>query len=297
MGACARGADSNRGSPAGLEVSEPAVAFEDVGYAYQEAPSEAVSDINLRIEAGEWVGVTGPTNAGKSTLCLLAMGLAPHFFGGTLRGTVTVLGGESRTVKVIERSSDVGLLFQNPFTQISGARERVDEEVAFGPECHGLPTAEIEQRVEEAMRLVGISSLATRHPLDLSGGQLQRLALAGLLAMRPKVLLLDEPTSQLDPAGTAAIFDVLSGLHQRGITIVMVEHRLETLCDLCPRVVAMVTGRIIADGAPQDVFNREVVQERVGLPVYTRLARDAALQPPWPVRLSESAKAFRAPIA
>ncbi len=278
-------------------MSEPAVVFEDVGYAYEEAPREAVSDINLRIDAGEWVGVTGPTNAGKSTLCLLAMGLAPHFFGGKLRGKVTVLGTESRAIKVIERSTDVGLLFQNPFTQVSGARERVDEEVAFGPECHGVAPAEIEVRVGEAMDLVGISALAARHPLDLSGGQLQRLALASLLAMRPKVLLLDEPTSQLDPAGTAAIFEVLSGLHQSGITIVMVEHRLETLCELCPRIVAMVTGRILADGAPQDVFNREVVQERVGLPVYTRLALSAALPAPWPVRLSESAKAFGTPIA
>ena len=278
-------------------MSEPAVVFEDVGYAYQEAPREAVSDINLRIGAGEWVGVTGPTNAGKSTLCLLAMGLAPHFFGGTLRGKVTVLGTESRAIKVIERSTDVGLLFQNPFTQVSGARERVDEEVAFGPECHGVAQAEIEERVEEAMRLVGISALAARHPLDLSGGQLQRLALAGLLAMRPKVLLLDEPTSQLDPAGTSAIFEVLGGLHQSGTTIVMVEHRLEALCELCPRIVAMVGGRVVADGTPQDVFSREVVQERVGMPVYTRLARSAALPAPWPVRLSESAKAFGAPIA
>ena len=278
-------------------MSEPALLFENVGYAYEETPREAVSDINIRIEAGEWVGVTGPTNAGKSTLCLLAMGLAPHFFGGRLRGNVTVLGTESRGIKVIERSTDVGLLFQNPFTQISGARERVDEEVAFGPECHGVPPAETEQRVEEAMRLVGISALAKRHPLDLSGGQLQRLALAGLLAMRPKVLLLDEPTSQLDPAGTAAIFEVLSGLHESGVTIVMVEHRLETLCELCPRVVAMVTGRILADGTPQDVFNSESVQERVGMPVYTRLARSIGLRAPWPVRLSESAKAFGTPIA
>jgi len=278
-------------------VSEPALVFENVGYAYAEAPREAVSDISLRVDVGEWVGVTGPTNAGKSTLCLLAMGLAPHFFMGSLRGKVTVLGKDSRAISVIERSSEVGLLFQNPFTQISGARERVDEEVGFGPECHGVPSAEIAERVEEAMRLVGIAELGGRHPLDLSGGQLQRLALAGLLAMRPKVLLLDEPTSQLDPSGTAAIFDVLSGLHQRGITILMVEHRLETLCELCPRIVAMVTGRIVADGRPEDVFNREVVQQKVGMPVYTRLARNAGLPAPWPVRLSESAAAFGGSIA
>src|SRR5437660_578011 len=245
-----------------MAVTEPALVFDGVSYAYEEAPREAVSDISLSISTGEWVGLTGPTNAGKSTLCLLAIGLAPHFFGGKLKGSVVAFGRDSRTVPVIERSSEVGLLFQNPFTQISGARERVDEEVAFGPECHGLPRSEIETRVEEAMRQVGITHLAARHPLDLSGGQLQRLALAGLLAMQPKLLLLDEPTSQLDPAGTSAIFEVLGGLHGRGTTIVMVEHRLETLSELCARVVVMAGGRVLADGAPGDVFNREAVQQR-----------------------------------
>jgi energy-coupling factor transport system ATP-binding protein len=115
--------------------------------------------------------------------------------------------------------------------------------------------------------------------------------------MRPKLLLLDEPTSQLDPKGTAAIFEVLSTLHAAGITIVMVEHRLETLAELCPRVVAMVGGRVIADGSPADVFNREPVQQRVGMPVFTRLARDAELPPPWPVRLDEAARSFGARLA
>jgi energy-coupling factor transport system ATP-binding protein len=221
------------------------------------------------------------------------MGLAPHFFGGRLKGRVLAFGNDSRSETVIERSSRVGLLFQNPFTQISGARERVDDEVAFGPECHGVQRAEVDERVEEALRLVGLTEVAARHPLDLSGGQLQRLALAGLLSMRPRLLLLDEPTSQLDPAGTGAIFDVLAGLHSRGTTIVMVEHRLEKLCELCPRVVAMVSGRILADGPPHEVFNREAVQQRVGMPLFTRLARDAALAAPWPVDLAGAASALR----
>ena len=273
-------------------MSEPALRFDGVGYAYEETTREAVSDLSFTVESGEWVGVTGPTNAGKSTLCLLAMGLAPHFFAGTLRGDVTALGKNSREVKVIERSSEVGLLFQNPFTQISGARERVDDEVAFGPECHGVAKPEVRERVEEAMRLVGISDLGARNPLDLSGGQLQRLALAGLLAMRPRILLLDEPTSQLDPSGTSAIFKVLTGLHQTGTTIVMVEHRLEAICELCPRVIAMAGGRIIADGSPDAVFNGESVLTRVGPPIYTRLARDAELPGPWPVRLDDAVPAF-----
>src|SRR5207237_32492 len=154
-------AGGHRGSRRGLAMNSPSLVFEGVSYAYEEATREAVSDISLAVNAGEGVGVTGPTYSGKSTLCLLAVGLAPHFLGG-------------------------------------------------------------------------------RHPMELSGGQLQRLALAGLLAMRPKLLLLDEPTSQLDPAGTSAIFEVLQGLHQNGITIVMVEHRLETLSELCPRIVAIV---------------------------------------------------------
>ena len=278
-------------------MSDAAVTFEAVGYAYAEARTEALSDVSLRIDVGEWVGVVGPTNAGKTTLCNLAMGLAPQFFGGTLRGRVTVFGRDSREISVIERSADVGMLFQNPFTQISGARERVIEEVAFGPECHGLPRDDVDRRTEEAMRLVGITALADRHPMDLSGGQLQRLALAGLLAMRPRLLLLDEPTSQLDPAGTAAVFDVLARLHQDGITIVMAEHRLETLCELCPRILAMAAGRVIADGTPDDVFNREVVQERVGVPAFTTLARSAGLRGPWPVRLADAQRSFRSEIA
>jgi energy-coupling factor transporter ATP-binding protein EcfA2 len=273
-------------------MTDPALTLSQVSYAYPGAPRESVSDIELRIDQGEWVGVVGPTNAGKSTLCLLAMGLAPHFFGGRLKGTVMVYGKDSLTVTVAERSTDVGLLFQNPFTQISGARERVDDEVAFGPECHGLPKAEIDQRVEESMGLVGLAGLAARHPADLSGGQLQRLALAALLAMRPKMLLLDEPTSQLDPSGTEGIFEVLAGLHSRGTTIVMVEHRLEKLCELCPRVVALVGGRLLADDTPDNVFNQPKVQERVGMPLYTRLARSAGLPQPWPVRLADATAAF-----
>ena len=273
-------------------MSDPALLLSRVSYAYPGAPQESLSDIELSVDNGEWVGVSGPTNAGKSTLCLLAMGLAPDFFGGRLKGTVSVYGKDNRTVTVAERSVDVGLLFQNPFTQISGARERVDEEVAFGPECHGLPRAEVEEQVEEALGLVGLSDLTARHPSDLSGGQLQRLALASLLAMRPRLLLLDEPTSQLDPAATAAMFDVLAGLHSRGTTIVMVEHRLEKLCELCPRLVVLVGGRLLADGSPDEVFNLAAVQDRVGMPLYTRLARAAGLPSPWPVTLSDAVEAF-----
>jgi energy-coupling factor transport system ATP-binding protein len=115
--------------------------------------------------------------------------------------------------------------------------------------------------------------------------------------MRPRLLLLDEPTSQLDPAGTSAIFSVLAELHRRGITIVMVEHRLEAVSELCPRVLAMVAGRLVADGSPEDVFNRPAVRQRVGAPSYSLLAEGAGLSAPWPVRLEPAVAAFRAALA
>ena len=275
-------------------MSAPALVMERVSYRYEDTEKDALAGVDLAMAEGEWVGVVGPTGAGKSTLCLVAMGLAPHFFGGRLRGTVRVFGRDSRSVPVPDRSADVGLLFQNPFTQVSGARERVDEEVAFGPECHGLAPADVDERVAEAMRTVGLEDLAARHPMDLSGGQLQRLALAGLLAMRPRLLLLDEPTSQLDPAGTEAIFAVLAALHARGTTIVVVEHRLEALCALCQRVVAMDRGRVLADGPPEEVFNDGAVVAAVGTPAYARLARAAGLPGPYPVRLEDAVLAFEA---
>ena len=275
-----------------MEV-RPVLVLRDVHYRYAEADREAIAGISLTVSAGEWVGVVGPTNAGKSTLCYLAMGLAPHFFGGRLRGELTVFGIDTRQQKVAERSTRVGLLFQNPFTQISGARERVSEEVAFGPECHGLPADEVAVRVKEALQLVDLEALADRHPLDLSGGQLQRLALAALLAMRPELLLLDEPTSQLDPAGTNALLQVLADLYRRGTTIVMVEQKLEAVAALCPRVVALAGGQVIADGAPEQVFANPGVEKSAGLPAYARLAKAAGLPRPWPVRMDAAAKAFK----
>jgi energy-coupling factor transporter ATP-binding protein EcfA2 len=272
----------------------PALELEKVTYKFPETGRPAITDIDLVVEEGEWLGVIGPTNAGKSTLCYLAMGLAPQFFGGRLRGTVRVFGIDTRSQKVAQLSRIVGLLFQNPFTQVSGARERVDEEVAFGPESHGLERAEVEHRVTEALALVGLDKLADRHPLELSGGQLQRLALAGLLAMRPRLLLLDEPTSQLDPAGTNALFEVLTRLHQQGVTIVMVEQKLEAVAELCPRVIVLSGGRLVTDGSPAAVFSQEPVRSTAGAPAFTRLAVQAGLEPPLPVTLEAARQAFLA---
>ena len=270
-----------------------AIAMQGVRYRYPDTDRDVLSGIDMVVAPGEWVGIVGPVNAGKSTLCFTAMGLIPHFFGGRLRGEATVLGaGSGQTVA--ERSRRVGLLFQNPFTQISGARERVDEEVAFGPENHGLPRDEVDGRVGEALEQVGLNEVRDRHPQTLSGGQLQRLALAALLALRPELLLLDEPTSQLDPAGSRQLFGVLAGLHRRGVTIVMVEQKLEAVAALCTRVVAMDQGRLIADGTPEHVFNQPAVEQASGVPAFTRLTHRLGLSAPWPVTLEAARQRFQA---
>lgn len=272
----------------------PALLMEGVRYRYPETTKYVLDGIDLTVAHGEWLGVIGPTNAGKSTLCYAAIGLATEFFNGTLRGRISVLGKEISKERVVERSRHVGMLFQNPFTQISGARERVDEEVAFGPENHGLPADVVAQRVDEALEQVGLEGLRDRHPLDLSGGQLQRLALGSLLAMHPELLLLDEPTSQLDPAGTEELFAVLRALHSRGVTIVMVEQKLEAIAELCDHVIALVQGKVLASGPPNTVFNDSAVQEAAGAPIYASLARRAALPAPWPVTFDSALAAFRA---
>ncbi|HYM49136.1 MAG TPA: ATP-binding cassette domain-containing protein, partial [Candidatus Limnocylindrales bacterium] len=146
----------------------------------------------------------------------------------------------------------------------------------------------------QALDLTGLTDLAARHPLDLSGGQLQRLALAGLLAMRPDLLLLDEPTSQLDPAGSRALFEVLERLHRTGVTILMVEHKLEAVAALCGRVLALDRGVLVADGSPRDVFNTPTVQDTAGMPAFARLARLVHRPPPHPVTFASAVEALRA---
>lgn len=273
---------------------QPALELSGIRYRYPETDSDAISGIDLSVRPGELVGVTGPTDAGKSTLCYLAMGLVPHFFGGILEGTSRAFGTDVRSESVAERSRRVGLLFQNPFTQMSGARERVDEEVGFGPESHGLEPAEVRERVSEALALTGLEEVAARHPLDLSGGQMQRLALAGLLAMRPRLLVLDEPTSQLDPGGRDRLFEVIDELHRRGVAILVAEPDLDVVAEHCPRVVAMAGGRMLADGTAAEVFNDEHVQDVLGLPAYARLARAAGLGRSLPVTLEGARAALEA---
>lgn len=274
------------------------VNLKDVTYKYPLTESPALLNINLQVEEGEFVAVVGPNGAGKSTLCYTLAGFVPHFFKGELTGAVEVDGKDLHQSTLDEWVLTVGLAFQNPFNQISGAKYTVFEELAFGLENIGVPRDEMVSRVETAMKLTGISDLADRSPYSLSGGQQQRVALTSILVMQPKVLVLDEPTSQMDPIGTREVFGVIRTLAERGMTVVLVEHKMEWIAEFADRVIALHEGQILAEGSPSKVLTSDLLLDKgFGISRYTSVAREAKKLGFWkkenlPVTLDEAVDGF-----
>jgi len=222
-------------------------------YTYPESKKPALVDVDLVVEEGEFVILTGPSGCGKTTLCRCLNGLIPHFYGGELRGELYVAGMNVKEHKTWEFAQHVGLVFQNPENQLFSLT--VEKDIAFGPENLGLPREEIRNRVDWALDRTGTTPLRYRAPYELSGGQQQRVAIASTLAMKPKVLVLDEPTSFLDPRGAQRIFETVNRLNKElGITIILVEHRLDLASVYADRVIVMNDGRIALDGTPKEVY-------------------------------------------
>lgn len=274
------------------------VNLQNVTYKYPLTDTPALQNINLQVDEGEFVAIVGPNGSGKSTLCYTLAGFVPHFFKGEISGMVEVAGQESSKSNLHEWVLNVGLAFQNPFNQISGAKYTVFEEIAFGLENIGTPRNEIIQRVEDAMKLTNISDLADRSPYSLSGGQQQRVALTSILVMQPKVLILDEPTSQMDPIGTREVFGVVRTMAEKGMTVVLVEHKVEWIAHFADRVVALHEGQILLDGKPRDVLTSDKLTGKgFGISRYTSVARRAKEMGLWkqdhlPVTLEEAVEGF-----
>ncbi len=290
----------NRRNPLNsYKIDMAIVNLQNVTYRYPLTNSPALQNINLQVNEGEFVAVIGPNGAGKSTLCYTLAGFVPHFFKGELTGTVEVAGVEAQNSSLSEWVLNVGLVFQNPFNQISGAKYTVFEELAFGLENIGVPRAEMKERVEQAMELTGIRDLADRSPYSLSGGQQQRVALTSILVMQPKVLVLDEPTSQMDPIGTREVFGVIRTMAKRGMTVIMAEHKMEWIAQFADRVIALYEGQILLEGSPRDVLTSELLAGKgFGISRYTAVAREARQQGLWPadqplpVTLEQAVKGF-----
>ena len=250
------------------------IALDAVRYRYAGAPSPALRDVTLEFRSGEVVGVAGANGSGKSTLCLVAAALAPRVIGGSLAGSVTLDGTDAADLPGHEVATRVGIGFQRAATQLSGVVGTVYEEVAFGPSNLALPLAEVVSRTEAALDSLGISDLAGRDPTRVSGGQQQLVALAGLLAMRPTHLVLDEPVAQLDPHGTRLVAQALERLAADGMGIVLVEHRTDLLVALCARVIVLDRGSVAAAGPAHDVLRHDRLRELgVAEPSAVRLDR------------------------
>lgn len=270
------------------------IVVNNLRYRYPETKNLALDRITCTIHEGEFIGVVGRSGAGKSTFSQALLGLVPNFYHGTYGGSVRVDGINVREASCDQLCSKVGLVFQNPFNQVTGSKITVYEEIAFGLENLGVPANEMRRRIDSAMKLLDITSLGDRAPYDLSGGQMQRMALAGVIVMQPEVIVLDEPTSQLDPQGSEEVFRAVRALKDEGKTIIMIEHKVEKIAAYSDRVMLLDAGKLVAMDTPNKVFSREDLAEHgVVAPIYTQICHKLGLRDKdglYPVTLEQASE-------
>jgi energy-coupling factor transporter ATPase len=243
----------------------------NLAYTYPGGINQSISDVSIKVEKGEFVLITGPSGCGKTTLCRCFNGLIPHFYQGELKGEITVAGMDTGIHQTHTMAKSVGLVFQNPENQLFALS--IEKDVAFGLENLGLDREEIRKRVDWALKLTGIFDLRERSPHEVSGGQQQRVAIASVLAMQPEIIVLDEPTSFLDPLSAEKIFEVIHKLNKKlGITVVLVEHRLDLTAKYANHIIIMDEGKVCFDGNPREILSTEETRLiGVGIPKATLL--------------------------
>ena len=247
--------------------------IENVNYKYPLEDKQALKNINIEIKKGEFWAVIGKNGSGKTTFCNMLRRFVPDFYKGELTGKITLEDKELKDYSQKELVQKIGFVFQNPFTQISGVKDTVFEEIAYGLENLGLEKEEIISKVEKILKMLEIEKLRDRNPYDLSGGQKQRVALASIIAMDPDILVIDEPTSQLDPKGTEDIFKIINLMANEGKTIILVEHKLELIAEYAQNILVLDEGEIILSGKAEEVLNNKILLEKeIGMTQYSILA-------------------------
>lgn len=273
------------------------VSVQNLRYKYPTGTTFALDDISFEVDKGEVVGIVGPNNAGKSTLCEAFVGLVPNFTKGSFGGKIVLDGLRIKDATPDQLVRKAGIVFQNPFTQVTAAKLTVYEEVAFGLENLGLPREQIFKQVDAALDLLGLNAFKDRNPFSLSGGQMQRMAIASIIAMQPEIMVFDEPTSQLDPQGTEEVFTAIRSLAKHGVTILIAEHKLEKIAAYCDRVLFLSKGKLIGFDTPEKIFNlSELQQHGLDFPVFTQVCRSLTSttdSTPKPVQLEPAAEWIR----
>ncbi|MDW0108887.1 ABC transporter ATP-binding protein [Sporosarcina aquimarina] len=262
------------------------IRVEQLKYKYPGSDHFVLDELSFTVERGDFIGIAGENGAGKTTLCYALSGLVPHFFKGSYGGNVFIGDLEVYTHSMSEITARVGLVFDNPFSQMTGAKYTVYDEIAFGLENLGVPREEMHRRIQKCMKQLKIEELWNVNPFYLSGGQLQRVAIASVMAMKPDILILDEPTSQLDPQGAEEVFQVVEQLSAQGVTIMMAEQKIEKLAAYSDRILLMNKGKLICEGTPAEIFSRDDLDDYgIEPPVYTSAARSLKFRQHTPANL------------
>ena len=253
------------------------IRVEELSFKYTGAKEYSLKNINLKVKKGEFLGILGASGSGKSTLCLTFNGIIPHSIKGEFNGNVFVQGYNTKEASVAELSKFVGLVLQNPDSQLFNMT--VEEEVAFSLENLGLDVEEIRRRVYWSLKITGLEGLENEFQPNLRGGQKQRLVIASVLAMRPQILVLDEPTSQLDPLGREQVLSLITLLNkEQGITIILVEHNTEYLFDFADRLIVLDKGELVMEGKPREVFEEADFLRSLGIKIPTSVKIGAELK-------------------
>ena len=247
----------------------------DLKFKYRDAKKRVLNGLNFQVKKGEFLCIIGQNGSGKSTLCNALVGLIPYYFAGKLKGQVLVDGIDTQESTIAELSSKIGLVFQNPFNQLSYTAGSVAEELAYGLGNKGVPREKMVKKVEYVAKLMRIDHIIHKNPLELSGGQVQRVAFGSTFIMEPGILVLDECTTQLDPLGSEEIFDIVKELNKNGVTVIMVDHDMERVARCADRILVLDSGEQVALDTPQNVFgNPDVMAHHIGAPDYVAITRE-----------------------
>ena len=250
------------------------IQIQDFSFTYKNGENPALQEISLTVPDGGFLGIIGPAGAGKTTLARAIAGIVPHHYPGDFYGSVTVNGLDTVDSKIVDLSRLVGMVFQDVESQIISPL--VEDELLYGLENFGVPREEIPGRMEEALAKVGVSDLRERSIASLSGGQRQKVAIASIIALKPKILVLDEPTGELDPRSSRQIFSLLKELNEeQGITVILIEQKIMLLCEFARQLAVLSKGRIIRQGETRDVLSHADELQALGVncPRVTTLSR------------------------
>ncbi|MCD4838634.1 ATP-binding cassette domain-containing protein [Neobacillus sedimentimangrovi] len=274
-----------------------AIVVENLTFQYPDTDTPILKNINFTLKEGEVLGIIGRTGSGKTTLAMCLNRLVPTVIQGNLEGTITVLGQDISQLSVGDMADKVGFVFQEPENQLS--QMTVEEEIAFGMGNLGISREEMKYRIQETLKQVGLEGFEKRNPLALSGGQQQRLAIASVMAMRPSIMIMDEPTSMLDPRGKNEVYDVLRKIKTYGMTGIIIDHEVERMASYCDKILLLDHGEVMMFGTPKEVFSELTLlhEMEMNAPQVTELAdrlrKELQIDVGSPITVEEAVKAFQ----